>query len=773
MGNVAAWIGDPVSGRKLAPGYVFAPTTRAGGSPYVPGPADPIGLAVELNLGALGWVDVSPYALYRDSSAFITISRGRPNETSSITPQTATFQLNNSDGRFSPRNPNGPYYGNIGRNTQVRISRMQNGVRRYRFCGEVVSWPTTWDQSGTDVWIPVQAAGMLRRLQQGTQTLGSAMYRAYALQEAASLNAVAYWPCEDGATSTSFASGVKGVGAMSFTGTPTLASNSAFLCSLPLPVLNSSTWRGRVPTIGTWTDNVCRFLVQIPTNGDTNNGVLASMYTNGTVKRVDLIYGSGAGSNGGAGLLTVTGFDSSGAQLFTIGPFSDLNGNGFNGQLLRASFALRTSGANVEYEWQTIAVAGGISAASGTLNAASIGPVASVVVNTNGNLVGTAIGHVSVQAVWDSLADLVSQLNAWYNEGSPGSRISRLCGEQGVNEIGFFVLGNAIGGDGVTLGYQTSDTLANLLQQCVDTDNSMLFESREQLALIHRNRVYLYNQGTSYNPQRGLTLDYAQAQLSGPLDPLDDDANTRNDVTVTAITGSFAQAAATTGSMSTQPPPNGVGDYATTYSLSLGNLATSLPDHAHWRLRLGTVDEPRYPNIHLNLRSTEITGSVDLMNQALVMDIGDLVIINNPPAWMPPDQIRQILQGYTETLGVFEHDMVLNCSPEAPYRVGVVGDTVLSTADTDGSTIVADNGGTLTVASTNPLLPPWTTNAGAFPFDIALSPLGVGGERVTVTNITGASSPQTFTVTRSVNGIAKTWPPGTDVRLWQATYVSL
>ena len=42
----------------------------------------------------------------------------------------------------------------------------------------------------------------------------------------------------------------------------------------------------------------------------------------------------------------------------------------------------------------------------------------------------------------------------------------------------------------------------------------------------------------------------------------------------------------------------------------------------------------------------------------------------------------------------------------------------------------------------------------------------VGGERVTVTNITGASSPQTFTVTRSVNGVVKAHTSGTDVRLW-------
>jgi hypothetical protein len=920
VAKIAGW------GKRRLPATALcgAPQPPIGTGP-LPGPADPIGLTVELLLGSLGWTDISPFVLYRDSSVLVTITRGRPNETSAIQPQTASFQVNNRDGRFSPRNPTGPYYGNIGRNTQVRISRLQNGVRRYRFCGEVTSWPSTWDISGNDVWIDVTAAGQLRRLQQGTQTLGSAMYRAYSLQESGTLNPVAYWPCEDGTTATSFASGIKGNPNMSFAGTPTLASNSGFLCSLPLPVFNGATFTGQVPTAGTWTDNVVRFLIQIPTNGDADNGVILRFFTNGTVKRVDLVYNTAFG-----GELTVTGYDATGANLFTLGPVTTTQG-----ALYRMSVALRTSGSNVTYELQSLTVgASSAGAASGTLTSAVIGPVTSVVFNASGAMTGTAVGHISVQPVWDTLFDLANQLQAWFNEGSPHLRVARLCSEQNVNQADFSVPGIAMGGNGVTMGYQTNDTLANLLQQVVDTDNSMLFEARDQLALIYRIRTSLCDQGTTYNPQRGLTLDFAQHQLSGPLNPLDDDANTRNDITVQAISGSFSQATLTAGALSTQPPPNGVGDYATTYSLSLGNLATSLADHAHWRLHLGTVDEPRYPQIMLNLRHPQFTGNIDLLNQALVLDIGDLVVVNNPPAWMPPDQIRQILQGYSETLGVFEHDMVLNCSPEAPYRVGIVGDAVLGRADTDGSTLaaplgpalnanpfftdgslaewsavaasvaavgssgaasplpaggptgygalltpdgslsncalsggstpgfyipVAANGtyqvsalvyspggyanveigfdfydvnqgyittssvlnsvaagtwtalstsqtaggtaafarprigekssptaantlyvasvvmwqGAVSVASTNTLLPLWTVSGGAFPFDVAVSPTGSGGERMTVTAVSGGSSPQSFTVARGVNGTAAALPAGRDVRLWQPCTVSL
>jgi hypothetical protein len=183
---------------------------------------------------------------------------------------------------------------------------------------------------------------------------------------------------------------------------------------------------------------------------------------------------------------------------------------------------------------------------------------------------------------------------------------------------------------------------------------------------------------------------------------------------------------------------------------------------------MGTVDEPRYPQISINLRHSTFTSSVDMMNAALTMDIGDRIVITNPPPWMPPDAISQILQGYSETLGTWEHDMSLNCSPESPYRVAVLEDTVLGHLDTDGSTLAGNyplgTEATLSVATTGIATgsPLWTTSAGDFPFDIA-----VAGERMTVTNITGAASPQVFTVTRSVNTVVKPQVFGADVRLWQ------
>lgn len=897
--RLAAIRKDKFGRRREAARSAATTLTSAGG--------DAIGLTVEIFVNS-AWTDITPYVYYRD---FVRISRGRPDETSQIQPQTCTMTVNNRDGRFSPRNPSGPYYGQIGRNTPLRVSRLQNGIRRFRFYGEVTAWPTNSDITGTDVYASITASGMLRRLRQGTPPAYSAMYRAYAFQESPTLFPVAYWPCEDGANSTVIASGLAGMPTMSVSGTPSFAADTSFVCSAPLPVVAGSTWSGQVASYSGGVDNVVRFLMHIPAAGETDGAVIARFYTGGSVYRVELTYGTG-------GSLALAGYNALGGTLFSTGPTAF----NVNGQLLRVSMELTKSGSDIVYQISTYAVsAPSAGSFNGTLSSTSIANVTAVQMNPNGTLTNTVLGHVSVQAVQDSLFDLLGQLQAWITE-RPTDRFLRLATEQGINAAS---ISYGVSGNEVTLGYQPVDSLNNLIQQIADTDLGFLHESRDQLALAYRERLSLYNQGTAYNSSPTLTLDYSQNNLSAPAVPVDDDAYTRNDVTVTRIGGSSSKYQLTSGSLSIQAPPNGVGPYSTSVSVSLATDAQT-PHHANWRLHMGTVDEPRYPQINLNLRHSTFTGNLDTMNAAMTLDIGTRVVINNPPAWLPPDPISLIVQGYQETLGIFEHDMVLNCSPESPYRIWILEDQVLSVADTDGSTLggplstilngnpfisgasssgwvgthasvaVAGSGqanplpsgsltpygllvtpdgtgnasadeksntgvyfavvgggtynasarfyypsgiqqvfvgidwfdssfafisggfsfenisaatwtafsgaftapsnaawgfmtagivgpsagdifyvtnmtawqGTASVTTTNPTLGIWTTSAGDFPFDIT-----VGGERMTVTSVTGSSSPQTFTVARGINEVVKSQVAGTDVRLWQPTTISL
>src|SRR5262249_35927593 len=165
-----------------------------------------IGVGAEIYLGDQGWMDISQYIYYRDGSTKVSISRGKPDESSGAIPppQSCTFQLNNRNAIFSPRNPVGPLYGLIGRNTPIRFWRMNNGTRVYRYAGEIPEWPTTADITGNDVYTSATASGMLRRLTQGNKPLGSAMRRNMLdINRANSVSSriFGYWPCEDGSQS--------------------------------------------------------------------------------------------------------------------------------------------------------------------------------------------------------------------------------------------------------------------------------------------------------------------------------------------------------------------------------------------------------------------------------------------------------------------------------------------------------------------------------------------------------------------------------------------
>lgn len=898
------------------------PNTPAIGGPPID-PLGPIGLKVEIYLGGRGWEDITAYTLYRDGSVKPRISRGRPDEASRVQPQTATLQVNNRDSRFSPRNPNSPYYRLLGRNTPLRISRMWNGVLWYRYHGEVPEWPVSADISGQDVWVDLAVSGQLRRLQQGTPPVRSAMTAGY-LSLTGALAPVAYWPCEEGATSASIGSLIPGGMTMAASAATQFAADSSFIASAPIPVLNGAVWSGNVSGYtGMWTDNVVRLLLHVPAGGDVDGSVIARYFTTGSVARLDLVYS--IASSGG---LTIKGYNLAGSNVFTS---STITGpSGVSGTPMRVSFALRTSGADVEYEVQLLRL-GDYTAyeTHGTYSSASIGAVTRVVVNPGASLVSTAVGHISVQAVWDSLFDLVDQLNAWYFE-NPGDRFVRLFTQQGVNAV---QVKHGLTGNYVIMGYQLSDSAVNLAQQVPDTDLGLMYEARDQLAMVYRTRLSLYNQGTVYNPgSAGLVLDWAQNQLSSQPRPRDDDYYSRNDVTVAQIGGSAARQTLDTGALSTQAPPSGIGPYGTSYALSIALDPTevntpSIADHAGWRLHMGTVDQPRYPSVTVNLRHPQFTGSIGLTNAVLSLDVGDVIEIDNAPGRLSADPIRLIVQGYSEVLGVYEHDLTFTTSPEDPYRVMMLDDPVLSAADTDGSTLAAPisdvlnaNGfftggsmsdwtgfrcslalrgtsgssaplpaggptgygvlitpdgsgnscaaeesvagnfavvagtayrisslvysplgysavtvgvdwldagggyiststsstsvsagtwmgvaasatapanaatayvrvghggvpaasdllyatsvaawqGAVSVATTNSTSPIWTTAAADFPFDVA-----VGGERMTVISISGSSSPQTFTVARSANGVAKPQTADTDVRLWQPAILSL
>lgn len=611
--------------------------------------------------------------------------------------------------------------------------------RRYRFHGEVSSWPPRWDLSGRDVYVPIEAAGVLRRLGSNATVLGSALYRGRIFDTS---GLVAYWPMEDAEGSTSIAPALDH-GPLAIIGSPQLASFDGFAASNPILTLADAEFRGSVPAYTDTGATQVRCLLAVPAAGDANDQALLTWYTTGSVRRWECHYGTG-------GTLGLRAFDGSGTQLFDTGDVAFA----VDGKLLLLSVELNQNGADIDHKIVTVAPgASSGTQATGTLAANTVGRVGGVIVNPSGGLLTTSVGHLSVQNVITSVFDLGVQLEAWAGE-TAGRRIERLCGEEGLE---FRRLGDL--DDTVRLGQQRPNTLISLLREAADADAGMLYEPREVLGLGYRTRTSLYNQAAR------LALDYEQHELAAAPSPVDDDSAIVNDMTATREGGSSARAVQETGALSVLAPPDGVGRYQSEATVSV-QYDLDLFDQAGWRLHLGTVDEARFPQLAINLAHESFAGDTALTEAAHDLEVGDQVTVVNPPSWLPPETISQLVQGSAEELGNYEHAITLNCSPASPYEVAVYD--VQGRYESYGTTTNEALDTTETgVDVTTPTGPLWSTAASGF--DVM-----VGGERMTVSAVgAAAGTVQTLTVVRSVNGVVKSHSTGAEVRMFEPAIYAL
>ncbi|MFE2382213.1 hypothetical protein [Streptomyces misionensis] len=694
------------------------------------------------------WVDITSYALVRDDSGTISITSGIRDEGSQTEAATCSLELANRDGRFSPRNPAGMYYGAIGRNTPFRVSVPDGlGGKSYRFWGEASSWTPGWDTSGTDVYTDVSVTGILQRLAQGPAPAHSVIYNAVMNPQPGGL--VAYWPCEDASGSTSLASALTSGSPMTWTGTPTLASYSGFAASDPLPDLSVATLSGGVAAYADPTASQVRFLAYIPASGLSDGKVICSIsqqdYAAGSPQFWELYYSTTDASNS----LVLRSCASDGTALGAILPHTlDVRG-----RLLYVSVEMQETGSDITRAIRLVDVTSGrvysvtdtqfstqltrvTKLQFGTASRSAVGPLGTA------TLPGVAIGHVTVESQITATNALGVRLNPIGE--TAGRRIQRLCGEAGlaVDWVGDL-------DDTVPMGAQGKANLLSLVQECALADGGLLYETHNALGLGYRTRASLYNQDVA------LTLDYPSANLAQVPTPVEDDRYLNNKVTVTCngVTATYEQ---TTGTLSTQLPPAGVGEYGQDTTLNLAATdAGTLQDQAAWRVHLGTTDEARFPQISVNLAHPSITP--DMRRAILGMRPGDRIQITNPPAWLPPDTIDQLVIGASETLTHFEHRLTFNCQPASPYSYVGVLDTN-ARVDTDGSQVIGALTASATAFSVQPTEPYdglWTTDPADVPFDVQ-----AGGEIMRVTSVSDILSDtfnRTVTGGWGTNGGILTW----------------
>lgn len=610
-----------------------------------------------------------------------------------------------------------------------------------RFSGEISEWPQRWDPTGTDVSTPVEAAGILRRLGQGNSPLQSTLNRGLSTFGP---DVIAYWPCEDGANSTSLASALPNHPAMAFNlpNRPDLASYDKFACSQPIPSLKNSSWTGYIPDyedvygeIGVW----C--LLNIPTSAaPAGEEVIFRIWTsNATVP----IWQLSVDTSGNLRLLAVNAF-------LSVVLDTGLIGFGVLDRDLRISVTMAQNGADIDYTIATLEVGVGFgNISTGTVSSVTLGKASRLDVDFGKSLDGVAIGQFSVFRRDVGLFNLLSELNAYKGEYAT-DRMVRLCDENGelIN-----IKGSA--NDTMPMGYQLPASFLSLLRECEATDGGVLHEARDHLGLQYRTRGSIYALDRILTPA---TFVYNSAHLSS-IQPTDDDQYTRNDITAKVNKGSSARVSDETGGPLSV---DRVGRYDDQLTVNVGPDGR-LFDAASWALHKGTTDEARYPSFALWMERAPFVASASLTATATGLDVGDWMLVTNPPAWLPPETIRQVVIGQSEYLHNFAWQITTNCAPASVYDVGVYEDTE-SRYESDGSWLGADaTSGATSITVATPSGPVWA-NAD-LPYSII-----VDGEKMTVTGVSGTTSPQTFTVTRAVNGISKAHDEGAEVRLFRRSY---
>jgi hypothetical protein len=726
------------------------------------------------------WNDIS--ADVRTTSP-INIDRGVANQADGgvADPAGLTLVLNNGlskvntsvSNRYSPRNPMSDLFGLIGANTPIRVSAgLVGDTPTVRTVQEVVSWPPRSDVSQNDLWVPVEAAGILRRLGVPSRPLQDSVARFVAVSPP-----TGYWPMSDLAGSTSAASGVGGQ-PLRFA-----ATSSAIDVR---PEFGQGTLHPHLPTPMTVPSLTAVSMVHIGALSASVGGAAAGSFAVDFLRRrgdlpnpdtlpqrlrvdidawdaVDVLH-----------KWSVVLFQNSGDPAAQVAfrragvlQFTDLN-NAVPAVFDPSTHHFRFQ---VDDESGTDArmriMVDGVTVVDITddASAATLPALSQVTVEwsslTVDDLGGVDVGQL---LVWTGAIPDVADVMAAYNGHAgetAGRRVERQCDER---DVAFTSTGDL--DESAPMGAQYPGSFLEVIGACAKVEAAgsrapILVEQRSALGLHFNTLSSLY---LPRDPD--LTLDFAAGQLSPPVDPTPDDLGMVNDATAERRDGGSARAQVTGG-------PRGITaagrvDRGETFdALGDGNLG----EIAAWWVHHGTWDEDRYPMLRTNLRglSTRTDGAA-LVAAVQTLDPDGLIVIRNTPLWISAEDVSQLVLGLTESIHTDEWLIDAHTTPALPFAVPTV-------ADDEGYQILGSDAA-VTAEALDTTETGVDINCGAGPdwvhetdFDIV-----IGGERMTVTAVaamagTFPARTTTLTVTRSVNGIVKSHATAAAITFHRRAYV--
>ncbi|MGW3936435.1 hypothetical protein [Streptomyces phaeochromogenes] len=440
------------------------------------------------------WVTISNDVYNRQK---VTVNWGRKDEASKVTHSKCSLQINNRGGQYSDENPYSPYFELLGQNTKIRQSVITpDGTEVYRFHMEVPEWPQRWDVSDTDVYVPIQCAGILRRLGQGTKPLRDALRRH--IEASGPIN---YWPLTDGEDARHGTEVIQGsqpfraVGEAGsfYQGQPDWGKGTLAAWLDPVVELPAET-NGRITayvpprTLTGW--SVDHVVNSLGPGNVTQLNIFDNGPQSGTVPQVEwdiLEWGSGGFNEVQLRITERLESSSSTALLTTISDPGIYDGGVHH---LRLSVA---SDGGSGLTWALYI--DGVSVASGT-RATGFRSVGRIVgrwaLVSGGGIAGSAValGHITYwgatppapAATWKAVQGHVREL--------AGRRIERLCTEHGVPLQVHGSLDHT-----PQMGPQKPATFLALLDTAAQVDGGIVHEARDDFALAYRTNRSRYNQG--------------------------------------------------------------------------------------------------------------------------------------------------------------------------------------------------------------------------------------------------------------------------------------
>lgn len=684
----------------------------------------PMARTVELYIDG-AWTDVTAAPGYVLADDPITVTRGRDSRSIQTSPGSCTLTLfdRDQDGRWSNRVPTSAYWGKLGRNTPIRIS-VDGDVRAVM---EVPEWAPRWEPGDRKVRVPIQAAGILRRLTEGARALKPPLVRFTPTS-----SPVYFWPMSDGANATQFGSALPG-------GTPMPIFNSPKLASVDGPdgdpdkkpdFMSSGAYSGYglVENLNvadtTWTVSGW-FRATTTTSSDAQAVLAVWKVAGGTFGAVDFIlYVARIGSSEGLTLV----IDHTNLSATSV------SWNGSTVDLLDGNW----------HQWRASAIQSGGNVTltfwvDGEQRDSAVDGTHNTLTRPTRLKVGDPTGEFTAGLYPLSNIESLSQADIaiWSNEdpvditysgehylagtgytGEPaGLRVQRLCSEEGVAFASVGDLNNT-----APMGPQSAATLVSLLEEGAVADQGALFETRTALGLTYRTRMSLYN-------QIGPLLDYSAGVILPPLEPVEDNELTHNDVTVQRPGGSFARSTLDPEdvvdlyhTLSTGAPPSGVGTYDRGPVTANVETDDQLQLIADWIRHRGTWDELRYPTVSVEFSAPDLADDPTLSAELAELDTGDQLRMDGLPAWLPPDQVALLVQGSVEVIGTHTRTLTWNVTPGWPWEVWEL--------DSGGSTLAAAvNSAATSLKIATSVGPEWSTVDE--PYHIIID-----GEAMTVTAMT-------------------------------------